>query len=498
VIEIPEAYLSEVSVAREKLIEAAAENDDGLMERYLEGDTEFSESAIISALRKGTLGFKMVLVCCGSAFRNKGVQQLLDAVIDFLPSPLDVDAVQGITPDTENIEVRVANDNEPFSALAFKIINDPFVGQLTFMRVYSGTTRSGTSVLNATKGRRERIGRLLLMHADKREDIEEVYSGNICAAVGLKTAQTGDTLCDHKHPIILEKMDFPEPVISIAVEPKTKADQDRLGEVLEKLAAEDPTFRYYSDEETGQTIISGMGELHLEVIIDRMRRDYNVSCNVGTPQVAYRERISERASSENKYIKQTGGHGMYAHVVIEIEPTELVNDFIFDNQIVAGAIPKEFIPSVEKGIREAMRRGVLAGCPVIGVKATLMDGSFHDVDSSGPAFEIAASMAFQDAAKRAGLQLLEPVFSVEVVLPDEYMGEVIGDLNARRGKVTGMNRRGTVQVVNAEVPLSTMFGYATDLRSRTQGRATYTMQFHQYEPVPQNITEKIITRIRGY
>ncbi|MCG8555835.1 MAG: elongation factor G [Proteobacteria bacterium] len=494
---IPEELSEEVQAARELLLESVAEVDDALMERYLEGDTDFTRDQIIAALRKGTLEFKHVPVLCGSAFKNKGVQQLLDAVVNYLPSPVEVLAIEGIDPDTGERDTRQASDDAPFSALAFKIINDPYVGQLTFLRVYSGTINSGTTVLNSTKQRRERIGRLLLMHANKREEIKEIQAGNICAAVGLRTATTGDTLCEEKKPIILERMEFPDPVISVAVEPKTKAEQQKLGETLQKLGVEDPSFRAHTDDETGQTIISGMGELHLEIIVDRMKREFKVDCNVGKPEVAYRESITQTVKSEGKYIKQTGGHGMYGHCWLEVGPSEPGEGYVFTNKIVGGVIPKEFIPSVEKGVREAMQRGVLAGYPVIDVQAVLYDGSYHDVDSSGPAFEVAASMAFQDAARRAGLQLLEPVFSVEVVVPEDYMGDVIGDLNSRRGRVTGMNPRGNVQVVTAEVPLATMFGYATDLRSKTQGRASYTMQFHRYEPVPSSISEEIVAKVKG-
>ncbi len=496
-VPIPDECQQEAEQAREKLVEAVAENEEQLMERYVEGDTAFSESAILGALRRATLSFKLVPVCCGAAFRNKGVQQLLDGVINFLPSPVDVDAVQGVNPDTEAPEERTASEIAPFSALAFKILSDPFVGQLTFLRAYSGTLASGTAVLNATKGKKEKIGRLVLMHADKREDIPEIRAGNICAAVGLKTAQTGDTLCDEKHPIILERMEFPDPVISVAVEPKSKAEEDKLGGVLQKLAIEDPSFRWRIDEETGQTLISGMGELHLEVVVERMRREHKVRCNVGKPQVSYRERITVNGEAEGRYVRQTGGHGMYGHVQIEIGPGDSSQDLVFESRIAGGVIPKEFVPFVERGIRNALRRGVMAGFPMMGVRAALVGGSFHEVDSSGPAFEVAASMAFQDATTRAGLQLMEPVFSIEIVVPEEYLGEVIGDLNGRRGRITGMTRRGNVQVVKGEVPLSTMFGYSTDLRSITQGRATHTMQFHQYEPVPTNIAEEIITRIRG-
>jgi elongation factor G len=497
VMEIPDEFAEEAAAARDKLIEAIAENDDALMERYLNGDSKFSPDDIIRTLRKATLTFKLVPVCCGAAFKNKGVQQLLDAVVNYLPSPLDVPPVTGINPYTSKEELRETRDDAPFSALAFKIMNDPFVGQLTFMRVYSGQVQSGTAVLNSTKDKRERIGRLLLMHANKREDIKEIQAGNIAAAVGLKTAHTGDTLCDEKHPIILEKMEFPEPVISVAIEPRTKAEQQKLGEALQKLSTEDPSFRAHTDQETGQTIISGMGELHLEIIVDRMKREYKVDCNVGKPEVAYRETIRHKVKQEGRYIKQSGGHGMYGHVWIEVGPSAPGAGYVFENDTVGGVIPKEFIGSVEKGIREAMARGVLAGYPVIDVAASLFDGSYHDVDSSGPAFEVAASMAFQDAAVKAGIHLLEPVMTVEVVVPEDYMGDVIGDLNSRRGRITGMNPRGNMQVIVAEVPLATMFGYSTDLRSKTQGRATYTMQFHRYEAVPNNIAEEIVAKVKG-
>ncbi|MBN1653952.1 MAG: elongation factor G [Deltaproteobacteria bacterium] len=497
-IAIPGAYRNEADQAREKLVEAVAENDDVLMERYLSGDTSFSEDEIIQVLRKATLGFKLVLVCCGSAFKNKGVQQLLDAVVNFLPSPIDIDAVQGIDPETERTEKRIASDDAPLSALAFKIINDPFVGQLTFLRVYSGKISNGDMVLNATKGKKERIGRLLLMHADKREEIKEVYAGTICAAVGLKTAQTGDTFCDHKHRIVFERMTFPDPVISIAIEAKTQTEANRLAEVLQKFAVEDPSFRAHVDEETGQNIISGMGELHLEIIIDRMKREHKISCNVGKPQVAYRESVAKTGRGEGKYIRQVQGRDMFGHVCLEVSPKDAKDDKVFENRLPSEVIPQQFIPAIENGVLNAMKRGVLAGFPVIDTKAVLFDGSFQEEDSSAPAYEIAASMAFQDAAEKAEVQLLEPVFSAEVVVPEEYVGEVIGDLNARRGRITGMNRRGNAQVVDAEVPLSTMFGYSTDLRSRTQGRATFTMQFHQYEPVPGNVAQEIIVKIRGY
>jgi elongation factor G len=497
VVEIPAEFKAEAEEWRAKLIEGVADLDDALMERYLEGNTDFSELEIKNALRKGTIGFKCVPVVTGSAFKNKGVQKLLDAVVTYLPSPLDIPPVKGINPETEKEETRLAADDQPFSALAFKILNDPFVGQLTFIRVYSGEITSGTSVLNSTKGKRERIGRLLRMHANKREEIRDIQAGNICACVGLQTATTGDTLCDEKHPIVLERMVFPEPVISIAVEPKSKGDQAKMGDGLSRLAKEDPSFRMHTDEETGQTIISGMGELHLEIIVDRLKREFKVEANVGKPEVAYRESIREQVKAEHTFKRQTGGKGQFAQVRIMIEPAEPGAGFVFVNDIVGGVIPKEFIPGVEKGIREAMQRGVLAGYPVIDVKATLYDGSYHEVDSSVQAFEVAGSLAFQDAAKRAGLHLLEPVMAVEVVVPEDYMGDVIGDLNSRRGRVTGMNARGNMQVVTAEVPLATMFGYSTDLRSKTQGRATYTMQFLNYQAVPNAIAETIIAKVKG-
>jgi elongation factor G len=496
-VEIPEAFKADAQAAREKLIEACAEQDDALMERYLEGKTDFSQDEIISALRKATLTFKGVVVVCGAAFKNKGVQQLLDAVVNYLPAPTDVPPLPGINPENDKPESRKASDDAPFSALVFKIINDGFVGQLTFIRVYSGTLSSGVAVYNATKKKRERVGRLLLMHANKREEIKDIQAGNICALVGLKNAHTGDTLCDEKHPIVLERMEFPEPVISVAVEPRTKVEQQKLGEALQKLATEDPSFRAHTDDETGQTIISGMGELHLEIIVDRMKREFAVDLKVGKQEVAYRESISKLVKQEGKYIKQSGGHGMYGHVVLNIGPSAPNAGYVFSNDIVGGTIPKEFIPSVEKGVREAMQRGVMAGYPVIDVQCSLIDGSYHDVDSSGPAFEVAASMAFQEAARKAGIHLLEPVMAVEVVVPEDYMGDVIGDLNGRRGRITGMNPRTNVQVITAEVPLATMFGYSTDLRSKTQGRATYTMQFHKYEPVPNNIADAIVARVNG-
>jgi elongation factor G len=499
VVDIPAELTDEANQRRDQLLESVAEVDEALMDRYLEGDTDFSDDEIIAALRKGTLEHVLVPVLCGSAFKNKGVQQLLDAVVQYLPSPLDVPPMKGTDPDDPaKILERKPSDDEPFAALAFKILNDVHVGNLTFFRVYSGTLDAGTAVYNPTTGKKERIGRILQMHADKREEIKTIETGNIAAAVGLKNARTGDTLCDIKKPIVLERMEFPDPVISVAIEPRTQADQQKLGEALSKLSLEDPSFKAHTDDETGQTIISGMGELHLEIIVDRLKREFRVECNVGKPQVAYRESISETVEIEGKYIKQSGGHGMYGHVWIELGPSEPGAGYVFENGIVGGVIPKEFIPSVEKGVRDALGRGVLAGYPVIDVKARLFDGSFHQVDSSGPAFEVAASMAFQEGAKKAGIHLLEPVMDVEVVVPEDFMGEVIGDLNARRGNVTGMEQRANMKVVTAEVPLSTMFGYATDVRSKTQGRATYTMRFKEYQPVPTSIADEIVGKIRGY
>jgi elongation factor G len=496
--EIPEELRAEAEAARATLIEAVAEVDDALMERYLEGDTDFTSEQIIGALRKGCLTQTIVPVLTGSAFKNKGVQQLLDAVVNFLPSPVEVAAIQGVDPeDPEKRLERKASDEEPFSALAFKIINDPFVGQLTFFRVYSGVLEAGSGVLNATKGKKERIGRILQMHANNREELKEIRAGNIAAAVGLKTATTGDTLCDEKAPVILERMEFPEPVISVAIEPRTKADQDKLGVGLGKLAAEDPSFRAHTDEESGQTIISGMGELHLEIIVDRLKREFKVDSNVGAPQVAYRETITKAVESEGRYVKQSGGRGMFGHVWVKLEPSEPGVGYEFENKIVGGVVPKEFIPSVDKGIKDAMTRGVMAGYPVIDVKATLFDGSYHDVDSSQAAFEVAGSLAFQEGAKRAGIQLLEPVMDVEVRVPEDYMGEVIGDLNSRRGNVGGMDSVGGLQVIRAEVPLANMFGYVNDLRSKTQGRAVYTMQFKEYQAVPASIAEEIVAKAKG-
>ncbi len=494
--DIDPALLPEAQKHREKMLEALADIDENIMEKFLNGE-EITEAEIKAALRKGTLTLKLTPVLCGSAFRNKGVQQLLDAIVDYLPSPLDIPPVEGKNPVDDSVVHRKASADEPFSALAFKVMTDPYVGQLTYLRVYSGVLRAGSYVYNSSKGVKERIGRLLKMHANKREELKEVRAGDIAAAVGLKNTLTGDTLCDEHAPVVLESMEFPEPVISVAIEPKTKADQEKLSQALSKLAQEDPSFRITVDEETGQTIISGMGELHLEIIVDRLLREFKVGANVGKPQVAYRETIKAVSRGEGKFIKQTGGRGQYGHVVIEIEPAETGKGLEFVNKIVGGVIPKEYIPPVEKGIREAMDSGILAGYPVVDVKATLYDGSYHEVDSSELAFKIAGSMAFREASKKAQPVLLEPIMSVEVVTPEEYMGDVMGDLNSRRGKIQMMDRRGKAQVIKALVPLSEMFGYATDLRSKTQGRATYTMQFSHYEEVPKAISDAIIAKAKG-
>ncbi|WP_438041832.1 elongation factor G [Sorangium sp. So ce128] len=497
--EIPADLLPRCKELREKLIEACADASDKVMEKFIAGEIDqITEQEIHAAIRAGTLGFKIVPVLCGSAFKNKGVQLLLDSVVNYLPSPVEIPAVEGTLPDKKDKVVsRKAGDDEPFSALAFKIMNDQF-GNLTFFRVYSGTTKSGVSVLNSTRGKRERFGRILRMHANKREEIDVCYAGNIYAAVGLRDTRTGDTLCDEKHPIVLERMEFPDPVISIAIEPKTKVDLDKLGLSLQKLAYEDPSFRTYTNEDTGQTIIAGMGELHLEIIVDRLKREFKVDANVGKPEVAYRETISKKATDvEGRFVRQSGGHGQFGHVRIDIEPAERGAGFVFENDIVGGIIPKEFIPSIEKGIRDAMGRGVLAGYPVVDIKVRLHFGSYHEVDSSGPAFEVAASMAFQDGAKKAGLVLLEPMMAVEVVSPENYLGDVIGDLNSRRGRILDMGQRANTRVIRAEVPLATMFGYATDVRSKTQGRATHSMQFSHYAPVPAAIQEEIVAKQRG-
>jgi elongation factor G len=494
--DIPQDLLPKAREYREKMLEALADVDENIMEKFLGGE-EITEEEIKRAIRKGTIEMKITPVLCGSAFKNKGVQMLLDAIVDYLPSPLDIPPVRGVNPlDGSEVE-RKASPDEPFAALAFKIMTDPYVGQLTFIRVYSGVLSAGSYVYNSTKDTKERIGRLLRMHANKREEIKEVAAGDIAAAVGLKNTLTGDTLCDEKAPIVLESIEFPEPVISVAIEPKTKADQEKLSQSLAKLAQEDPSFRVSFDEETGQTIIAGMGELHLEIIVDRLLREFKVSANVGKPQVAYKETIRSAAKAEGKFVRQSGGRGQYGHVVIEIEPAEAGKGFEFVNKIVGGTIPREYIPAVEKGIKEALDSGVLAGYPVVDVRATLYDGSYHEVDSSEMAFKIAGSMAFKEAAKKAEPVLLEPIMSVEVVTPEEYMGDVMGDLNARRGKIQSMEKRGNSQVIRAEVPLSEMFGYATDLRSKTQGRATYTMQFSRYEEVPKNISDAIIAKVKG-
>jgi elongation factor G len=498
-IDIPKELEATAHEWREKLIESVADVDDEIMHLYLEGKvSEVTEEMIHRALRAGTCSFKLVPVICGSAFKNKGVQMMLDAVVNYLPSPVDVPPVEGINPDKPNAPPiqRKASDEAPFSALAFKIINDPH-GNLTFFRVYSGKVQSGTMILNSTRDKRERMGRILRMHANKREELTEADAGNIYAAVGLRETRTGDTLCDEKHPILLEKMTFPEPVISIAIEPKTKGDVEKLGTGLQKLAQEDPSFRTHTDDESGQTIISGMGELHLEIIVDRLRREFKVESNIGKPEVAYRETITKKVACEYKYAKQTGGRGQYGHVLMEIEPGARGSGFVFENDIVGGVIPKEFIPAIEKGVKDAMARGVLAGFPVVDMTARLYDGSYHEVDSSSQAFEVAASLCFQDGAKRAGLVLLEPVMKNEVVVPEQYMGDVIGDLNARRGKIQGMSQRGNAQVIDAEVPLATMFGYVTDLRSMTQGRATSSLHFSHYAPVPPTIQEEVVAKVKG-
>jgi elongation factor G len=506
--EIPADMLDEVHKHRERLIEKVSEADDKLLEKYLHGE-EISEDEIKAALRKRVItsvhteGDKaeaaFVPVICGSAFKNKGVQPLLDAVVDYLPSPVDVPAIKGFDPNKgpDVIIERPASDDAPFSALAFKIMTDPFVGQLTFIRVYSGVMTSGSSVYNATKQKTERVGRLLKMHANKREEIKEVYSGDITAAVGLRSVSTGDTICDEKHPIVLESMDFPEPVISLAIEPKTKADQEKLGAGMQKLMAEDPTFRVKTDQQTGEVVIAGMGELHLEIIVDRLKREFNVEASVGRPQVAYKETLTRPADGEMKYAKQTGGRGQYGHVKIHLFPGEPGTGFVFENEITGGTIPKEYIKPIEEGIREALSRGVLAGYPVDDVRIELYDGGYHEVDSSEMAFKIAGSMAFQDAAKKAKPVLLEPVMRVEVVVPKEHMGDVMGNLSGRRGHIQSQEDRGGTQIINARVPLSEMFGYATDLRSRTQGRATYSMHFDRYEPAPQNVSEEVVARVQG-
>jgi elongation factor G len=491
---IPDDLKAQADEYHNALVAAVAEVNDTLTEKYLENGT-LTREELVAGLREGTIAMKIFPVLCGSSFKNKGVQTLLDAVVAYLPSPLDIPPVKGYAVEQDVSEepalLRKADDNEPFAALAFKIMADPYIGKLTYFRVYSGTLKKGSYVLNSTKGNKERIGRLLQMHANSREDIDEVSTGEIAAAVGLKDTSTGDTLCAEDKPIILEKMNFPDPVISVAVEPKTKADQEKMGIALGRLAEEDPTFRVHTDEETGQTIIQGMGELHLEIIVDRMKREFKVEANVGKPQVAYRETIRKSVEMEGKYIKQTGGRGQYGHVWIRVEPLPPGGGYVFENKIVGGVVPREYIQPVNKGIEEAMTSGVLAGYPVVDVKVELFDGSYHEVDSSELAFKIAGSMAFKDACRKANPVLLEPIMKVEVVTPEEYMGDVVGDLNRRRGKVNAMNQRGTARVIDALVPLGEMFGYATELRSITQGRASYTMQFEHYEEVPPNISKEI-------
>ncbi|MFS8501858.1 MAG: elongation factor G [Caldicoprobacter sp.] len=491
--EIPDELKDLAQEYRTKLLEAVAEQDDELMMKYLEGE-ELTIDEIKKALRKATISFKIVPVLCGSSYRNKGVQSLLDAIVDYLPSPLDLPPVVGTSPDTDEEIVRHASDNEPLSALAFKVMADPYVGKLVYVRVYSGVLKSGTYVYNTTSGTKERVGRILRMHANHREEISEAYAGDIVAVVGLKNTVTGHTLCDENNPILLESMVFPEPVIQVAIEPKTKAGQEKLSVALQRLAEEDPTFRTYVDQETGQTIIAGMGELHLEIIVDRLVREFKVEANVGKPQVAYRETIKKAVKAEGRFIRQTGGRGQYGHVWLEVEPLEPGKGFEFVNKIVGGVIPKEYIPAVESGVREAMESGVLAGYPVIDVRVTVFDGSYHEVDSSEMAFKIAASMAFKEAMQKADPVLLEPIMKVEVTVPEEYMGDVIGDISSRRGRIEGTELRGNTQVIKAYVPLAEMFGYATDLRSKTQGRGNYVMQMSHYEEVPKNLVEKIIKK----
>jgi elongation factor G len=495
-IEIPAEYVEKAQSYREQMIEAISEFDDKLFEKFVEGGA-VSEAEIAAGLRKATIAQKIFPVVCGTAFKNKGVQNLLDAVVDYLPSPLDVPPVEGIDPDNpEKTVIRHSSDSEPFSALVFKIMTDPFVGQLAFIRVYSGTLSAGDSVYIVSKGRRERVGRLVRMHAEKREEIGEVLAGDICAAVGVKQVITGDTICDEKHPVALEAIDFPEPVIQLAIEPKTKVDQEKLGMAIQKLVQEDPTLRVSTDPETGQTILAGMGELHLEIIVERMHREFGVGANVGKPQVAYRETIRVPAEADYRHVKQTGGRGQYGHVKLRIEP-QPGKGFTFENKIVGGVVPREYVPAIEKGVAEALEGGLLAGYPVVDAKVQLIDGSYHEVDSSEMAFKIAGSMAVKEAGRKAKPVLLEPVMRVEVVVPDEYMGSVNGDLISRRGRLEGTEIRGTTQLIKAMVPLSEMFGYATELRSRTQGRGAFTMHFGQYEEVPKNIAEEIVTRVQG-
>ena len=493
IVEIPEDMKEDAELYHTELVEKICELDDDLMMEYLEGE-EPSVDALKAALRKGTCECKAVPVCCGTAYRNKGVQKLLDAIIEFMPAPTDIPAIKGVDEDGNEVE-RHSSDDEPFSALAFKIMTDPFVGKLAFFRVYSGTCKSGSYVLNATKNKKERVGRILQMHANKREELDIVYSGDIAAAVGFKSTTTGDTICDEQHPVILESMEFPEPVIDVAIEPKTKGDQGKMSEALAKLAEEDPTFRAHTDQETGQTIISGMGELHLEIIVDRLLREFKVEANVGAPQVAYKETFTKAVDVDSKYAKQSGGRGQYGHCKVHFEPMDANGEelFKFESTVVGGSIPKEYIPAVGEGIEEAAQSGILGGFPVLGVKATVYDGSYHDVDSSEMAFHIAGSMAFKEAMQKAGAILLEPIMRVEVTMPEEYMGDVIGDINSRRGRIEGMDDIASGKMVRAFVPLSEMFGYSTDLRSRTQGRGNYSMFFEKYEPVPKNVQEKVLS-----
>ncbi len=495
-VEIPAEYAEQAAEYRDKLLEACAETDDELMEKYLGGE-ELTEEEIRGAIRKATIACEMTPVTCGTSYRNKGVQPLLDAIVDYMPAPTDIPPIAGVNPDTGEEDHRPASDSAPFSALAFKIMTDPFVGKLAFFRVYSGTLNSGSYVYNATKDSKERIGRILQMHANNRKEIDIVYSGDIAAAVGLKNTTTGDTLCDENNPIILESMEFPDPVISVAVEPATKNDQEKMGIALQKLAEEDPTFRVHTDAETGQVIISGMGELHLQIIVDRMLREFKVDCKVGEPQVAYRETIRKQVKAEGKFVRQSGGHGQYGHCWLELIPQEAGEGFSFENKVVGGVIPKEFINPIEAGVRQAMESGVVAGYPMVDIKVIVYDGSFHEVDSSEAAFKVAGSMAFKAGAEKANPVLLEPYVKVEVTVPEEYMGDVIGDLNSRRGRIDGMEPRNGVQVINAYVPLSEMFGYPTDLRSKTQGRGNYSMEVSFYDEVPKNIADAVVAKNKG-
>ncbi|EHL07895.1 translation elongation factor G [Desulfitobacterium hafniense DP7] len=494
--DIPGDLVDQANEYREKLLEAVADTDEELMMKYLEGE-ELTEEEIRNGIRKGTIGLKFIPVVCGSSFKNKGVQPLLDAVVEYMPAPTDVPNIKGVHPETGEADERHSSDKDPFSALAFKIMADPYVGKLAFFRVYSGVLSSGSYVYNSTKGKRERIGRILQMHANHREEIPEVYAGDIAAAVGLKDTTTGDTLCDDKAPIILESMQFPDPVINVAIEPKTKQDQEKMGTALARLAEEDPTFKMHTDQDSGQTIIEGMGELHLEIIVDRLQREFKVECNVGRPQVAYKETIRRAVKAEGKFVRQSGGRGQYGHCWIEIEPLEQGSGFEFVNKIVGGVIPREYIAPIGQGIEEAMQNGIQAGYPVMDIRATVYDGSYHDVDSSEMAFKIAGSMAFKAGAAKADPAIIEPVMKVEVTVPEEYMGEVIGDMNSRRGRIEGMEATGTAQIVRGFVPLSEMFGYATDLRSKTQGRGVYVMMFDHYEEVPKNIAEGIVAKRAG-